>query len=135
MGSISVGASSDIKAAVLNVPGVGWADILENTQTLQISCQLVDGLIVRELLEAPVGIPAQQHDCGDLHGHEGQSQLPQQCSGLANDHSSGTVARSLSRYPTPRTVWIMLPASPNLRRSAVTCGSYGSGHPRSSETP
>ncbi len=45
MGTTAVAAKSDFKAAVLNVPGVGWADILENTQTLQIRCQLVDSLI------------------------------------------------------------------------------------------
>jgi len=30
---------------VLNVGGVGWADVLENTQTLPIRCLLVNGLI------------------------------------------------------------------------------------------
>ena len=41
----AVATKPDIKAAVLNVPGVGWVDILENTQTLAIRCSLVDGLI------------------------------------------------------------------------------------------
>ena len=50
MGSITVSQRSDIKAAVLNVPGVGWADILENTTTLDIRCPLVDGLITAGLL-------------------------------------------------------------------------------------
>ena len=50
MGSITVSQRSDIKAAVLNVPGVGWADILENTSTLAIRCPLVDGLIDAGLL-------------------------------------------------------------------------------------
>lgn len=45
MGSVTVAIDADIKAAVLNVPGVGWVDILENTQTLAIRCSLVDGLI------------------------------------------------------------------------------------------
>jgi dienelactone hydrolase len=45
MGSTAVATKPDFKAAALNVPGVGWADILENTQTLAIRCQLVDGLI------------------------------------------------------------------------------------------
>jgi hypothetical protein len=34
-----------IKAAVLNVAGVGWLDLLENTKTLAFSCPLVDALI------------------------------------------------------------------------------------------
>ena len=38
-------ATADLKAAVLNVPGVGWLDILENTANPQISCSLVDALI------------------------------------------------------------------------------------------
>lgn len=45
IGGISTGISADFKASVLNVPGVGWADIFENTQTLAIRCTLVDGLI------------------------------------------------------------------------------------------
>ncbi len=45
MGSITAAVNPDIKASVLNVPGVGWVDILENTQTLPIRCSLVNGLI------------------------------------------------------------------------------------------
>ncbi len=45
MGSVVSSTNPDIKAAALNVPGVGWVDILENTQTLAIRCSLVDGLI------------------------------------------------------------------------------------------
>ena len=45
MGSVTTALRGDITASVLNVPGVGWVDILENTKTLQISCSLVDGLI------------------------------------------------------------------------------------------
>ncbi|HEY5920767.1 MAG TPA: hypothetical protein VIV11_03810 [Kofleriaceae bacterium] len=45
IGTVAVGTSPDIKTAVLNVGGVGWADILENTQTLPIRCLLVNGLI------------------------------------------------------------------------------------------
>ena len=45
MGSAAVATSADVQAAALNVPGVGWVDILENTQTLAIRCSLVDGLI------------------------------------------------------------------------------------------
>ncbi len=45
MGSLTTAISDDLQAAVLNVPGVGWVDILENTATLQISCSLVDSLI------------------------------------------------------------------------------------------
>lgn len=45
LGGVTAATSADIKASVLNVPGVGWADIFENTETLQIRCTLVDGLI------------------------------------------------------------------------------------------
>ena len=45
MGSTAVASKTDIKTGLLNVPGVGWVDILENTQTLAIRCSLVDGLI------------------------------------------------------------------------------------------
>jgi pimeloyl-ACP methyl ester carboxylesterase len=45
IGSTTTATAPDIKAAVLNVSGVGWVDILENTQTFSISCLLVDSLI------------------------------------------------------------------------------------------
>lgn len=45
IGSITTAVRADLTASVLNVPGVGWVDILENTQTLAIKCTLVDGLI------------------------------------------------------------------------------------------
>jgi alpha-beta hydrolase superfamily lysophospholipase len=45
LGSTAVATTADLKAAVLNVPGVGWGDILENTETLEIRCTLVDALI------------------------------------------------------------------------------------------
>ncbi len=45
MGSTAVATKPDFRSAVLNVPGVGWADILENSQTNAIKCPLVDALI------------------------------------------------------------------------------------------
>ena len=45
LGTMAAATSPDIKVAVLNVGGVGWADILENTETLSIRCSLVNGLI------------------------------------------------------------------------------------------
>jgi dienelactone hydrolase len=45
LGSITMGATADLKAGVLNVAGAGWVDILEGTKTLRLQCQLVDGLI------------------------------------------------------------------------------------------
>jgi len=51
IGTMSAGLSPDIKTAVINVGGVGWADILENTETLAIRCQLVNGLIDAKILE------------------------------------------------------------------------------------
>jgi dienelactone hydrolase len=61
IGAISVGLMPDIKAAALNVTGVGWVDILENTATLRIQCLLVDGLIDAGILvgekSSPPGNP------------------------------------------------------------------------------
>lgn len=51
LGGMTVATSSDLKGAVLNVAGVGWADILENTQTNQLRCPLVDGLIDAGILQ------------------------------------------------------------------------------------
>lgn len=45
LGSMTTATNTDISAAVLNVPGVGWIDMLENTQTLALQCTLVDALI------------------------------------------------------------------------------------------
>jgi hypothetical protein len=51
IGATSAATSPDLKVAVLNVGGVGWADILENTETLAIRCQLVNGLIDAGILK------------------------------------------------------------------------------------
>jgi pimeloyl-ACP methyl ester carboxylesterase len=45
IGSTTTALTPDIKTAVLNVPGVGFVDILENTQNLTIRCSLVNALI------------------------------------------------------------------------------------------
>ncbi|MGN6105850.1 MAG: hypothetical protein ACTHU0_12160 [Kofleriaceae bacterium] len=50
IGSTLTATNPDLKASVLNVPGVGWVDILENTETLAIRCMLVDGLIDATIL-------------------------------------------------------------------------------------
>ncbi|MBL0216003.1 MAG: hypothetical protein IPQ07_19250 [Myxococcales bacterium] len=50
MGSTAVAANPGFRSAVLNVPGVGWADILENSQTNGIKCPLVDALIDAKIL-------------------------------------------------------------------------------------
>ncbi len=45
-GTILAAVDDRIKSSVLDVPGVGWIDILENTrQTLAFQCPLVDALI------------------------------------------------------------------------------------------
>jgi len=51
IGTMSAGLSPDINSAVINVGGVGWVDILENTQTLSIRCSLVNGLIDAGILQ------------------------------------------------------------------------------------
>lgn len=45
IGSTFTATNSNVKAAVLNVPGVGLIDVLENTQTVSIRCSLVNSLI------------------------------------------------------------------------------------------
>lgn len=45
IGPVTAAMSPDVKATVINAGGVGWADFLENTETLAIRCLLVDGLI------------------------------------------------------------------------------------------
>lgn len=51
LGSVTMSVAPDLKAGVLNVPGAGWVDILENTGTLRLQCQLVDGLIDAGILQ------------------------------------------------------------------------------------
>jgi len=48
-GAMTTGLTN-VKAAVLNVAGAGWVDILVNTDTLEFQCPLVDGLIDAGLL-------------------------------------------------------------------------------------
>lgn len=55
LGSTATATNPDLKASVLNVPGVGWVDILENTQSNAIKCSLVDGLIAAGIL---TGMPS-----------------------------------------------------------------------------
>jgi hypothetical protein len=57
IGSTAVATKPDFKAGVLNVPGVGWVDILERTQTLAIKCPLVNGLIGAGILQGEVSNP------------------------------------------------------------------------------
>jgi dienelactone hydrolase len=45
LGSVATAESPDIKAAMLSVPGAGWLDLLENTDTVEFRCPLVNGLI------------------------------------------------------------------------------------------
>ena len=55
-------STANLKAAVLNVPGVGWLDILENTANLEISCSLVDALIGAGVLTGtPSGMADASH--------------------------------------------------------------------------
>lgn len=50
LGTTTAATIPDLKASVLNVPAVGWVDILENTKTDGIKCPLVDGLIAAGIL-------------------------------------------------------------------------------------
>lgn len=58
IGSTTTAVSSDLKSSVLNVPGVGWADIFENTASLSIRCSLVDNLIDAGILTGAKYVPA-----------------------------------------------------------------------------
>ena len=51
IGSTVTSIQPDLVAGVLNVPGVGWLDILENSQTNEIKCPLVDALIAAGVLQ------------------------------------------------------------------------------------
>lgn len=57
IGSMSAAITPDVKASVLNVPAVGWVDILENTGTLRLQCLLVDGLIDAGILQGEKSSP------------------------------------------------------------------------------
>jgi alpha-beta hydrolase superfamily lysophospholipase len=58
IGTTTTATDADIKAAVLNVPGVGLVDILENSQTLEIKCPLVNGLIDAGIIQGTKWDPA-----------------------------------------------------------------------------
>lgn len=45
IGTTVAATTPEIQAAALNVGGVGWLDVLENTDTLALRCQLVNSLI------------------------------------------------------------------------------------------
>ncbi len=78
MGTVATATSPDIKAATLNVPGAGWVDILENTETLAIRCTLVDGLIDAGIVAGekydPKGTPDPADDTGLCTGQEWKTQ-------------------------------------------------------------
>ncbi|MBA3397063.1 MAG: hypothetical protein H0T89_30820 [Deltaproteobacteria bacterium] len=66
MGTVATATTPELKAATLNVPGAGWVDIIENTQTLAIKCSVIDGLIDAGILMGPKydtkGTPADPTD-------------------------------------------------------------------------
>lgn len=57
-GATLTAMSPDIKAAVLNVPGAGTIDILENTDSLSLRCPFVNGLINAGAVEGDLFDPA-----------------------------------------------------------------------------
>jgi hypothetical protein len=50
LGTTTSSIDPNIGTALLNVPGVGWLDILENSDTNEIKCPLVDALIADGVL-------------------------------------------------------------------------------------
>jgi pimeloyl-ACP methyl ester carboxylesterase len=73
MGSTAT-ATLDFKAAALNVPGAGWVDILENTQTVAIKCSLVDSLIDAGILVGDKSMPPGMPTSGLCLGEDWKSQ-------------------------------------------------------------
>lgn len=59
IGATAVATKPELPAGVLDVGGAGWIDILENTETLAIRCQLVDGLIAAGVLIGDTYDPGQ----------------------------------------------------------------------------
>jgi dienelactone hydrolase len=58
IGTTTVATDADLKSAVLDVPGVGLLDILENSETLAIKCPLVNGLIDAGIIQGTKWDPA-----------------------------------------------------------------------------
>jgi pimeloyl-ACP methyl ester carboxylesterase len=54
LGAVVAAAAPDLRVAVLNVGGVGWVDIVENTDTIAIRCPLVDALIAAGVVTGQV---------------------------------------------------------------------------------
>ena len=50
IGAMIVSMSPDLRAAVLNVGGVGLVDVIENTNSLGIRCPVIDGLIAAGII-------------------------------------------------------------------------------------
>jgi dienelactone hydrolase len=50
IGAVSVANSTDVSAAVLNVGGADWLQVLSETETLGIRCPLVDALIAGKII-------------------------------------------------------------------------------------
>lgn len=74
MGGMHAATIADIRASVLNVPAVGWADILENTQNPNIKCPLVDGLIDAGILMGEKSNPPVNPTTGLCIGEEWKAQ-------------------------------------------------------------
>jgi len=71
IGSAAVATNPHIKASVLNVAGVGWIDIFENTENLTIRCSLVDALIGAGIL---MGDPSSAGETALCLGDEWKAQ-------------------------------------------------------------
>jgi len=54
LGSVVASAAPKVRVAVLNVGGVGWVDVVENTETLGIRCPLIDALITAGVVTGKV---------------------------------------------------------------------------------
>ena len=65
IGSTVVSTNPAIKASVLNVGGIGWVDIIENTDSLALRCSMVDALIDAAVIEGTTLMAAMVANSGD----------------------------------------------------------------------
>ncbi len=68
LGAVVVAASPDIRAAVLDVGGAGWVDIVENTDNLGIRCPVIDSLVQAGVISGTVSDLTAQPPTGTCVG-------------------------------------------------------------------
>jgi hypothetical protein len=74
VGTIVVGVSPDIKAAVFNVGGVGLMDLVEHTATVEVRCGVVDTLIAAGVITGELLNPLANPPTGTCLGDDWRTQ-------------------------------------------------------------